>query len=206
VRSWVALLAAVSALTLVAGCTSREAGTATADPTSASTPKSTGTTSGSATPTVEIPPPPKELRLDGIDPCTLFTPAQRAELKVDHVRTRYAENSPTYKDMQECVLDVTTQEPFLTYSALVVTDEDVSIWLTGKRNVDAKLISIGGYPAAQFSIKGTDTNCAIAVGVAKGQYIWAQMDPISEEPTYEDLCKAAKRTAEMSLQTLQTLK
>jgi hypothetical protein len=204
VRSWVALLAAISALTLVTGCTSREPGTATAGPTSASSPQSTG--SGSTTPTVEIPPPPKELRLDGIDPCTLFTPAQRAELKVDKVRTRYAENSETYKDMQECVLDVTTQEPFLNYSALAVTDEDVSVWLTGNRNVDAKLISVGGYPAAQFSLKGTDTNCEIAVGVAKGQYIWAQMDPTSGDFTYEDLCKAGKRTAEMALQTLQTLK
>lgn len=201
-RSWVALLAAVSALTLVAGCTSREHGTATA----ASSPGPTGETSGSAPSTEEIPPPPKELRLDGIDPCTLFTPAQRAELKVDKVKTRYAENSETYKDMQECVLDVTTQEPFLTYSALAVTDEDVSVWLTGGRNVDAKLISVDGYPAVQFQLKGTDTECAIAVGVAKGQYIWAQMDPISGDFTYEDLCKAGKRTAEMALQTLQTLK
>jgi hypothetical protein len=206
VRSWVALLAAVSALTLVAGCTSREAGTATADPTGASSPKSTGETSGSAAPTVEIPPPPKELRLDGIDPCTLFTPAQRAELKADHVRTRYAEGSETYKDMQECVLDVTTQEPFVTYSALAVTDEDMSVWLTGKRNVDAKLISVGGYPAAQFQLRGTDTECVIAIGVAKGQNISAQMDPISEDPTYGELCQAGKTLAEMALQTLQTLK
>jgi hypothetical protein len=206
VRSWVVLLAAASALTLVAGCTSREPGTATADPTGASSPKSTDASSGSATPTEAIPPPPRELRLDGLDPCTLFTSAQRTELKVDKVRSRYAEGSETYKDMKECVLEITAQEPFLTYSALAVTNEDVSVWLTGNRNVDAKLISVGGYPAAQFSLMGTDTNCAIAVGVAKGQYLWVDMDPWSGDFTYGDICKAGKQAAEMALQTLQTLK
>lgn len=204
-RSWVALVAAVGVLTLVAGCTSREPGTATADPTGSSSPQSTEAPSGSATPTEEIPPPPKELRLDGLDPCTLFTPAQRAELNVDQVRTT-ADDSGNYKDMQECVLDVTAQEPFVNYSALAVTDEDVSVWLTGKRNVDAKLISIDGYPAAQFNTKGVDTDCVVAVGVAKGQHLMVEMAPISGDFTYGDICKASKRAAEMALQTLQTLK
>lgn len=155
---------------------------------------------------MEIPAPPKELRLDGLDPCTLYTPAQRTELKVDKFRTRNAENSEYYKDMQECVLDVSTQEPFITYAALAVTNEDVSVWLTGNRNVDAKLISVGGYPAAQFSIMGTDTNCSIAVGVAKGQHLWVDMTPWSGDFTYEDICNAGKQAAEMALQTLQTLK
>ena len=125
---------------------------------------------------------------------------------MDHVRSRTAEESQYYKDMRECVLDITEQEPFLSYSALEVTNEDVSVWLTGKRNVDAKLISVGGYPAAQFNTKGVDTDCAIAIGVAAGQHLWVQMDPISGDFTYGDICKASKQAAEMALQTLQTLK
>lgn len=204
-RSWVVLLAAVSAITLVAGCTSREPGTATADPTSGSSPQSTEDSSGSATPSEEIPSPPKDLSLNGLDPCTLFTDAQRAELKVDEVRTRDS-GSEQYKGMQECVLDVTKQEPFLNYSALAVTNEDVSVWLTGKRNVDAKLISVDGYPAAQFNTKGVDTDCVVAIGVAKGQHLLVEMAPISGDFTYGDICQASKRAAEMALQTLQTLK
>jgi hypothetical protein len=203
------LLAAVSALALIAGCTSREPGTATVDPTgtqsTGSSNKPSSPPSGSETPTVEVPPPPKDLSLDGLDPCTLLTSAQRTELNVDQVRTT-SDDSGHYKGMQTCVLDVSAQEPFYSYNVLAVTNEDVSVWLTGKRNVDAKLTSIGGYPAAQFNTMGVDTDCAFAVGVAKGQHLQVEMAPTSDGFTYQDICQASKRAAEMALQTLQTLK
>jgi hypothetical protein len=208
VRSWTVLLAALSVFTLIAGCTSQEPGTASADPTDSTSTSSEDTssssTSGSETPTVEIPPRPKDLSLDGLDPCTLFTPAQRTELKADKVQSETS-NSDHYKGMRECVLDVSAQDPFYTYAALAVTNEDVSFWLTGDRNADAKLISVGGYPAAQFNTKGVDTDCVVAVGVAEGQHLQVEMTPWSDGFTQEDICQASKQAAEMALETLQTL-
>jgi len=209
VRSWIALVAAVGVLTLAAGCTDRESGEATpgSSNTSTSTPDGTSSDapSGSESPTVEIPPRPRDLSLDGLDPCTLFTDAQRAQLTVDDVRSKEA-SGDHYKGMRECDLEKATQEPFLTYSVIAATNEGVEFWLGGNRNADAKLISIGGYPAAQFSTKGVDTDCVVAVGVADGQHIQVEMTPWSGDFTQDDICQASEQAAEMALQTLQTLK
>lgn len=206
------LLTTVSLLVLVvAGCTSREPGSATSDPTDTTTTTGSGDTSspsessGSETPTVDVPPPPRNLSLDGLDPCTLFTPAQRTSLKADDV-TSDTSGSDHYAGMLECVLDVSAKEPFYTYNVLAVTNEDVSFWLTGNRNADAELISVGGYPAAQFNTKGVDTDCVVAVGVAEGQHLQVEMTPWSDGFAQEDICQASKQAAEMALETLQTLK
>jgi len=208
VGSRVALLTVIGVLTLVAGCTNREPGSATADPGSAPTSGSSESgeaPSGSAKPTVDIPPRPRDLPLDGLDPCKLFTPDQVAALKADDVKTQTSE-AKAYKGMQECALDVDSQEPFVTYSALAATNEDLSVWLTGNRNVEAKLISVGGYPAAQFNTLGVTTDCVIAVGVADGQHLQVEMTPWSDGFTQDEICQASKQAAEMALQTLQTLK
>lgn len=208
-RRWSILLTVVSVLTLITGCTSRESGTATADPTGAPQTDQSDTSSeapsGSEKPTVDIPPRPRDLSLDGLDPCTLFTDAQRAELKADDVKSDTS-GSEHYDGMKVCTLDVSAAEPFYSYDVMAVTNEDVGYWLTGTRNADAKLISVGGYPAAQFNTKGVDTDCVIAVGVAEGQHLQVEMTPWSDGFTQEDICEAGKKTAEMALQTLQTLK
>jgi hypothetical protein len=163
-------------------------------------------TSESQTPSsVDIPPPPRELSLAGLDPCTLLTDVQKVQLKVDDTRATVG-TSAIYKDMKVCAFDVDT-EPFHAYDVVAVTNVDVSYWLTEDTNADAELISIGGYPAAEFRTKGTqDVDCAVAIGVAKNQHLHVEMAPISGEPTQDEICQASEQAAEMVLQTLQTLK
>lgn len=198
------LLIALLGLVLVAGCTTSEAGTPTSGATSEST-------SGSESPpdtssSVDIPPPPRELSLDGLDPCTVLTESQRAQLKISSVRSRVGDRN-IYKDMKECTLDADAAEPFRTYTVIAVTDVDVSFWLNERRNADAKLISIAGYPAAEFHTKGVeDSDCAVAIGVAKNQHLHVEMDPLSEDLKQDQICQASEQAAEMALQTLQTLR
>lgn len=193
---------ALLVLGVVAGCTTSEAGSATPGP----TPESTTSSEPSSPSSVDIPPPPRDLSLDGVDPCTLFTDAQRAQLKVVGVSAGAGETE-IYKDMKECTLDADGAEPFVTYNVVAVTNVDVSFWLSERRNADAELISIAGYPAAEFHTKGVeDSDCAVAVGVAKDQHLHVEMAPISGEFTQEQICQASEQAAEMALQTLQTLK
>jgi hypothetical protein len=194
---------------VLAGCTTTEAGTATTSPThSTSTGSATPSSTGGSSPSVDIPPPPRDLSLDGLDPCTLFTEAQQAELRINDVRSDDGADAGTiYAGMKACALDAGAEEPFISYDVVAVTDVDVSFWLGERRNADAELISIGGYPAAQFHIMGGGKyDCAIALGVAKNQHLHVEMLPISDGITGDQICQGSVKAAEMALQTLQTLR
>ncbi len=157
---------------------------------------------------MDVPPRPKDLSLDGIDPCTLFTDKQRAQLRVDDVRPDDGADSGTiYENMKQCTLDVTAAEPFNSYDVVAVTDVDFSFWLAENTNADAELISIGGYPAAQFHIKGGGKyDCAIALGVAENQHLHVEMLPLNDDVTGDAICQGSRQAAEMALRTLQTLR
>ncbi len=153
-----------------------------------------------------IPPRPRDISVDGLDPCTLYTQAQRAQLKANDVRSGESD-SDNFKGMKECVLSVDAQEPFYEYNALAVTTEGLEAWLTGNRNVDAELTSVQGFPAAQFKFRGVeDEGCDIAVGVAEGQYLWFQVIPISRGFKQDQLCQMVSQATELAMTTLQTVK
>jgi uncharacterized protein DUF3558 len=198
---------ALLTLAMTAGCTTSEAGQATSGDSPSST-TSTESTSGTSSPSsVEIPPPPRELALDGLDPCTLFTKAQRAQLKTNSVRPVADGGDDIYDGMKECILDADAAEPFITYDVIAVTDVDVDYWINQPHNADVELISIAGYPAAEFHTKGVeDSDCAVAVGVAKNQHLHVEMAPLSEDLKQDEICQGTEQAAEMALQTLQTLK
>jgi hypothetical protein len=195
------------AVGFVAGCTTSEAGTATPGATtdSSSTSESQPPESSPQS-SVEIPPPPRDLSLDGVDPCTLVTEAQQAELKITDVNPGVGESS-IYKDMKECTLDADGGEPFISYNLVAVTNLDVGYWINEPHNAEVRLISIESYPAAEFNIiGGRDVDCAIALGVAKNQFLYVKMEPFEGEFTGEQLCQGGQRVAAMALQTLQTMR
>jgi hypothetical protein len=203
------LLLAIAAVALVAaGCTTSATGqpTPATDGSSTSSAPQTSESSGSATPTVEVPPRPRDLSLEGLDPCTLFTEDQRAQLQANDVKSGES-GAEFFKGMKECVLYVDEQEPFYEYNAMAVTFEGVDQWLTGKRNVDAELTSIQGFPAAKMKIRKTDgEGCFFAVGVADKQYLMVEMLWTSSGFTQEKICQMSEEAANMAMTTLQTLR
>lgn len=203
------VLAVAAVAALSAGCTTSASGQPTSAPedgSSSTSPTSSGDPTGSETPSVEIPPRPRDISLDGLDPCTLYTDAQRTQLKVSDVDSGVSE-SDNFKGMKECTLAVEDQEPFYDYTALAVTTEGIEEWLGGNRNVDADLTSVQGFPAAQFKFRGADgEGCDIAVGVGDTQYLWVQIVPLSRGFEQDQLCQMVSEATEMAMTTLQTLK
>jgi hypothetical protein len=201
------LAVALLVVGLVAGCTTSEAGVPVpGDPTTGSSSDS-GSTDAPGSSATEIPPPPKDLSLDGLDPCTLFTDAQQAQLGIDDFRTGVSGGTTIYKDMKNCALDKEKAEPFYSFDVVAVTNVDVDYWINQPHNVDVTLISIGGYPAAEFKTKGTEgADCAVALGVAKNQHLHVEFVPLSEDYEQDQLCQRSEQAAEMALQTLQTLR
>jgi hypothetical protein len=198
------LAATLLVVGLVAGCTTSEAGEPTrGGSTESSNSESPSETSSSS---VDIPPPPKDLSLEGLDPCTLFSDQQRAQLGVDRARPIVGDGT-IYKDMKECSLDKISAEPFYGYDVVAVTNVDVSYWINQPHNADVTLISIGGYPAAEFKTMGTqDADCAVALGVAKNQHLHVEFVPVGGDVKQDELCRRSEQAAEMALQTLQTLR
>jgi Protein of unknown function (DUF3558) len=158
---------------------------------------------------VAIPPRPRELKLDGVEPCDLFTDAQLAQLKMVRKRKHLSE-SQTYKGMRDCSL-VGGAPSFDSYSAMAVTIEGVDVWLTGKRNVEAKLSSVAGFAAADYWFRGAHdhqtADCTTSVDVAPGQNLMVSADNDSKQTyTLDQLCQRAEQAAALAMQTLQTPK
>ncbi|MGH3862664.1 DUF3558 domain-containing protein [Actinokineospora sp.] len=210
-RSRILLAGACAVLLGISACTTSEAGSPTTTPTGqegSATSKPTSTKS--ASPTVEIPARPKEFKLDAVDPCALFTEAQRGQLKINRSRLT-TNNSDIWRGSKECVLNVQAQQPYYDYSALLITSEGIGPWLTGKRNVDADLISVAGFAAAKTVFKGASNErnsqeCAVSVDVAEGQQLMVSMSLTSRNAfTQDQICQMTEQAAGMAVTTLQTL-
>lgn len=207
-RSRSVLLVVIGLLAVtVTACTKNSAGVAqpapTTDPTSSQPPPTQSSS------TVAIPPRPRELKLDGLDPCTLFTPAQVTELTVDRTR-KIVNGSEAYKGMAECLLEIRKQ-PFYHYAVTAATNEGIAPWLSGKRNVEARLASVAGFPAATYWFRGArGTNaadCSTSVDVANGQQLIVTTNNDGDHSfALEQMCLRAEKAAALAIQTLQTLK
>ncbi len=200
------VLLVLGLLTAVAAtaCTKTEAGQS-APPQTTSTGSSQ---TGSQSPTTSIPPRPRELKLSGVDPCSLITQAQRTELKVDRTRNR-SNGSQQYKGMPECVLSIEKQQPFYQYVVTAATNEGIEPWLSGKRNVEAKLTTVEGFAAATFwsrGARGTNADgCTIAIDVAAGQQLMVDTNNDGGHSfTLDQMCQRAQHAAQLAMQTLQT--
>ena len=104
---------------LAAGCTTAVAGTP------------------SAPPGVLLPPRPKEVRLDGVDPCTLLTAEQRAALGFEsEPRTGRSRRPPCYRgDVPICTMRGFTGDAS-SVGIGVVTTAGIDLWTTGGLDAD----------------------------------------------------------------------
>jgi len=131
-------------------------------------------------------------------------------LKVNR-QPRSGTDQGAYKGMRECHLNVEAQPPFYTFDILAVTTEGIDAWLTGKRNVEAKLSDIAGFAAATYWVRGASGNrtdgCTTSVDVAKGQQLIIGTDNDGAHSfTLDQLCQRAEQAAGMAVQTLRTLR
>ncbi|MFE2754247.1 DUF3558 domain-containing protein [Actinosynnema sp. NPDC059335] len=193
-----AVLAGV-VLAVVAGCSPGETGNprpATSD---------TPATSESAEPTTSRSPRPKEIALDGIDPCATLTPAQRTELKIDEAVNDPLDVLNNDRPAPTCAYMSNGRSVF-SYNVSLVSGEGIEYW-EGGSNLDVDAKNVGGFAAYQYKLSGTsDAYCSYAVDVADKQQLIVQFLPIGEGFTQDQMCQNAAKGAELALATLQTLK
>lgn len=192
------VVAAVFVLAAAVACTnSGEKGNP--NPTSGGTP-----TSGSSDSSKKLPTRPAELKLDGVDACKLLTEAQMSQIKVAEARPDQIEVSDFGK-APGCFYDNGLKYSYVT---VLVKNKGVPFWLTGSGNVDAKIVDVAGYGAAQLTFTGTTSlDCTVTVDVADGQQLHMSYDPGTEKGDSQDqMCSKVNKAAAFAVETLKTLK
>lgn len=160
---------------------------------SAAAPTTTTTTS------LTLPPRPREIPLDKVNPCTILTKDQRAQLSLDTPPSPYTD---TELKARACTIRG-------TYSGQVarlalVTNESADLWISDEAQNSSKVIGVVGFPALEVRTPGLDTLCNVEVDVAKGEFLdvlfrdGGGANPIPQD----DLCLGAQRVAEAAMTSL----
>lgn len=185
-------------LVVLVGCTPGEAG----DPNPVTS--DVTTTSESPEPTASRAPRPKELKLDGVDPCATLTTAQRDELKIDEALSRELDVLNNDEPAPTCRYRSNGRSLF-SYNVSLVPGEGIDYW-EGGSNLDVDAKTVAGFAAYQYKLSGTsEAYCSYAVDVAEKQQLIVQFLPIGEGFTQDQMCQNAAKGAELALATLQTL-
>jgi hypothetical protein len=174
---------------LAAGCTTVVAGTP------------------SAPPGVLLPPRPREVRLDGVDPCSLLTADQRRTLGFEsEPRNGTIAASALYGgDVPICTMRGFTGEAS-SVGIGVVTTAGIALWTTGDLDAEVTPTMVGGFPAVVAVPRRFTEYCSVDVDLAPGQLIDVQFRDGGNRPPIpqRDLCDRAVETAEAAVTSLLT--
>jgi hypothetical protein len=174
---------AAIAITLASGCAGRSAGS----PMPAK----------DALPTTEAPPArPRELKLDGRDPCAVVPKSDWGTFSID---VAIPEQDPNLRS-PACFFNSSKG----AFSIVLVVTEGVDAWAPGKRTAQpANVAPVRGFPSISLLRPTSTTQCDIAVDVAQGQYVLAtvviDLNDLSNVP---ERCTYAHQFAETAMNTL----
>jgi hypothetical protein len=163
---------------------------------------------GPAEPSTTAPARPREVRIDGVDPCTLLTEEQRAELGLDG-EPRF-DNSPSLLFPGNVPMCVTSGfEPrAIALGVSVVTTAGIEFFTSGRLAADVRPADVVGFPAAVAVPTRLTQFCAVVVDVAPGQLIEVQALDGGRQPpiSQEQLCRDAEQGAKAAMTTLLALR
>ena len=171
---------------LLAGCTTEVAGTPSAP---------TG---------LLLPPRPREVRLDGVDPCSLLTPDQRAGLGL----TSQPSGSKPYVslfmgDVPTCTMYSSSPGAVLL-GVGTVTTVGIERWETADLAAPLQPVAVEGFPALIAVPTPSSTYCSVEIDIAAGQLLDVQIADAGDSPPVPqaDLCRRATSAAKDMVQTL----
>lgn len=153
-----------------------------------------------ATSAPQLPPRPQELRIDGVDPCTLLDPRQRQRLGVDGEPRAGGGSS---RGEPACSYRHLSAEPFYSVNIATVPFEGAQVWLSGTRNVEARIIEVAGFGAVTTRVTGGHSDCSVIVDVAEGQSLDVLFTGDGAGSfTSDEMCEKARLAAETATRTL----
>lgn len=149
---------------------------------------------------VKLPPRPRAIPLDGVDPCAVLTLDQRTSLSLDNPPSPYVESS--FGGAKACTIRSTTSGNVARLALVLVSGADV--WLSENAQVDYKISSIEGFAAITVRTPDMNDVCTVEVDVAEGQFLDVMFrDGGNSTAVQQDhLCLGAQRVAEAAMASL----
>jgi hypothetical protein len=164
-----------------------------------------GCSSGNQGDGPQLPARPAELRLDGLDPCALLTPAQASQLGVSAAGGPEAD---TDAGSVACQWDNFPRQPDTSYLNRLILDRSADTALGSATG--ARVVMLDGYAAVETTSPNVDPkeHCLLLVDVAQGESLWVQW--MTESHGYPGLsrelaCQKAEGAGRLMLANLRTL-
>jgi uncharacterized protein DUF3558 len=151
--------------------------------------------------TVALSPRPRDLSLDRVAPCSVLTKSQRTALSLDDTPTPYVDTE--FDKAAACT--IRGIESGTVARLALVTDMGVDVWLDDTAQVDARSITVAGWPALLVRTPGLDDACNVEVDTAAQQFLDVMFrDGGNTPPIAQDtLCQGAQRVAEAAVASLE---
>jgi hypothetical protein len=161
------------------------------------------TTEEAAPTTVSLPPRPRDVPVDDVDPCSLLTRQQRAELRLDQPPLPDREPSVLYPgEVSSCT--ISGDDPAISFYIQAVTTAGIEFFTTGQTASEVRIIELARFPAAVAAPVHTDDSCKVLVDIAPGQMLDVQARSAGEDPPIpeDQLCSDAQSAANLVMDTL----
>ncbi|MHA6618562.1 DUF3558 domain-containing protein [Pseudonocardia sp. DLS-67] len=147
---------------------------------------------------VELPPRPREVRLDGVDPCSLLTEQQRAELGLDGRPAFSQAPVGLYPGADVPACDLSGFEPRAVATGItLVTTVGIERFTSGELAAEIRPITVQGFPAVVAVPTRLTDYCTVVVDVAPGQLLDVQFATGGRRPPIPQaqLCRDAEIVA-----------
>ncbi|GGM68370.1 hypothetical protein GCM10012275_43570 [Longimycelium tulufanense] len=195
-RLMVAAFAAAAAVG-VAGCSGGNAGDAQPAP------RTKGSEATSASPERKLPDRPREVRLDGKDPCSLLTDDQKRRFALDRPPQKLEDS--TFKGAPTC--HIRSEAKDISAAVATITGMGIENFGPGQVNGDVRELKVQGFPAYEIRTPGAPVGsdfCTVNVDVADGQVLRAHYSESgTKQPLGKDeLCQRAAQVADAAMTTL----
>lgn len=150
---------------------------------------------------------PRDVPLNGVDPCSLLTAPQRAQLGLDGPQVLTSSPSPLYDGAQVPLCSIRGFRPLaVSVSLSVVTSAGIERFSAGDLDADLRPAWVHDYPAVVAKPQRPADNCTVVVDVAPGQLLSSRIADGGRLPPIpqERLCRDAQTVADAAMGTLLT--
>jgi uncharacterized protein YceK len=158
-----------------------------------------------AAPSSSAPARPREIRIDGVDPCSLLTEQQRAELGLDAKPRLDVGPLPPYPgtDIPLCLFGGFRPRS-VSLGVATVTTTGIDLFRSGGLVADVQPIEVSDFPALVAIAPRNLDFCSVVVDVAPGQAldVTFRLDGRDAGAPVDSLCQDAQQAAGAVMETL----